>query len=106
MSSSKSVPVTRRLRGRAVTRPCERNRTPPRAAGEARVHNRVTGVTAGPETKAAPRFCPVTRPVTRLSACVTGVTTQPGYAGYGGYGGYGGYAGYANHPSSLSCVCV
>src|SRR3954464_1583782 len=66
MSSPEAGPVTRRLRGRAVTRPVERNRRRLQTAGAAKVLKHVTGVTARPETQAAPRFWPVTRPVTRL----------------------------------------
>src|SRR4051812_16526447 len=69
MSSPEAGPVTRRLRGRAVTRPVERNRRRLQAAGAANLLNRVTGVTARPETQAALRFWPVTRPVTRLRDC-------------------------------------
>src|SRR3954451_20522225 len=69
MSSPEAGPVTRRLRGRAVTRPVERNRRRLQAAGAAKVLKHVTGVTARPETQAAPRFWPVTRPVTRLRDC-------------------------------------
>src|SRR5438309_1265385 len=77
MRSPEAGPVTRPVTRRAVTCPAARNRKPLRGAGfRSLPRGCVTSVTARPETQAAPRFWPVTRP-SGLRNRVTGQGGSP-----------------------------